>query len=503
MDKFPVPRPFQVTAHEELRKGFMQGHKNQILLAATGGGKTYLGLKFVSESLKKGKRAIFLCDRTTLINQTSETADKYGLNEHGIIQANHWRRNESLPFQIASVQTIAKRGYWPAADLIVVDEAHTLYETVTKYIDGTNAAVIGLSATPFTKGLGKHYSNLINATTMHELVTSGVLVPMRIYSCKKIDMTGAKTSDGEWTDSEVSRRGMEIVGDVVSEWLKYGQHRKTIVFGATIKHCEEMCRQFLDVGVMAAVFTSHTTDIERKALLDEFRKADGYLKVLISVEALAKGFDVPDVSCVVDCRPLRKSLSTAIQMWGRGLRSAPSKTDCILLDHSGNILRFHEDFTDIYFNGLAALDDGEALDRKVRPEVSDEEVKGCPQCGYKPFFKRCMACGYEYQAQSLMEHVPGEMQEVPQAVMLGKKKLADDHQHLWNQLCSYARAHSKPDKQRGRAYHLYCDITGKKPIWNFNGAPEVEVSANVVNKIKSMSIAYAQGRAKGAQHAVH
>ena len=88
-------------------------------------------------------------------------------------------------------------------------------------------------------------------------------------------------------------------------------------------------------GVMAAVFTSHTTPTERKALLDEYRKPDSDLRVLISVEALAKGFDVPDVGCVVDCRPLRKSLSTAIQMWGRGLRASPEtgKTDCILLDH--------------------------------------------------------------------------------------------------------------------------------------------------------------------------
>ena len=83
------------------------------------------------------------------------------------------------------------------------------------------------------------------------------------------------------------------------------------------------------------MFCADTTKAEREAILKEYRKPDSAIRVLISVEALAKGFDVPDVGCVVDCRPLRKSLSTAIQMWGRGLRSSPEtgKTDCILLDH--------------------------------------------------------------------------------------------------------------------------------------------------------------------------
>lgn len=504
-NKFPEPRPFQVSAHEELRKGFSAGNKNQILCSATGSGKTFSGLKFAFEALKKGKRVLFVCDRTTLINQTSETADRYGLISHGIIQANHWRRNENLPFQIGSVQTLAKRGYWPKADLIIVDEAHTLYKAVTDYIGSTKAAVIGLTATPFTKGLGKHYSHIVNATTMHGLVQSGVLVPMRIFSCKKINMKGAKTLGGEWTDIEAEKRGLEIVGDVVSEWLKHGENRKTIVFGATIKHCQEICKQFLDVGVMAAVFTAETKDVERKYLLDEFRKPNSSLRVLISVEALAKGFDVPDVGCVSDCRPLRKSLSTAIQMWGRGLRSSPEtgKQDCILLDHSGNILRFNEDFTDIYFNGVNSLDDGEKLDQKIRPEKEDREIKGCPSCGYKPFFKRCMACGYEINDPSLLEHVPGEMQEITQAVMAGKKKLADDHYHLWQQVCTYAREHSAPEKQKGRAYHLYKDIAGREPGWYFHTTPNTEITNNVMNKIKSMTIAYVRGKAKGATHAVH
>src|SRR5574337_1713188 len=102
-------------------------------------------------------------------------------------------------------------------------------------------------------------------------------------------------------------------------------------------------------------------------------------------------------------------------MWGRGLSSSPEtgKTDCYLLDFSGNIIRFAADYSEIFFDGLDALDAGEKLDKAIRRDDEDKpEVKACPACGFKPFAKRCIACGHEHQAQSLIEHQPGEMQEI-------------------------------------------------------------------------------------------
>lgn len=492
--KFPEPRAFQIDAHQQLRQGFKDGHKNQLIMAPTGAGKTYLGLRICNEAMQRGKKAVFLCDRTTLINQTSDVADKYGLKKHGVIQANHWRRDDEMLLQIASVQTIAKRAFWPSLDVLVIDEAHTMYKPWVDYAMSTGAAVIGLSATPFSTGLGKVFSNLINATTMHELTQTGVLVPMRIFSCTKPDMTGAATAGGEWTDKAAEERGMEIVGDVVAEWQRFAENRKTIVFGATIRHCEEMCASFVNAGIMAAVFTSDTTAAERKILLDEYRKPDSNLRVLISVEALAKGFDVPDVGCVCDARPLRKSLSTAIQMWGRGLRSSPEtgKKDCYLLDFSGNIIRFAEDFTEVFFNGLDKLDDGEKLDKKIRKD-EDYEPTGCPRCNHMPFHKRCMACGYEKPQRQMEDVRAGDMKEIFIGEGKNKKKLADSAEHLWHQIVAYAKVHSAPEKQQGRAYHLFKKMTGQDPMWRFTTAPAVEISRNVHNKIQSMNMAYKKG----------
>lgn len=488
--KFPTPRPFQTSAREKLRAGFVAGHRCQMLMSPTGSGKTILAMFLAHESLQKGKRVIFVADRRTLINQTSEVADSLGLISHSVLMAGHWRFNPALPFQIASAQTLARRS-WPDSDLIIVDEAHTQLKAVTDHIQTCKAAVIGLSATPFSNGLGKLYGNLVNATTMRELTESGVLVPMRIMSCTKVNMKGAATAGGEWTDRAAQERGMEIVGDVAHEWIKHAEGRKTIVFGATIAHCEAMAREFNNAGIMATVFTAETTEAERKEILNDFKGTDSAFKVLISVEALAKGFDQRDVSCVCDVRPLRKSLSTAIQMWGRGLRSSPEtgKTDLLLLDFSGNIVRFAEDYEAIYHDGLDALDMGEKLDKTIRKDDEEEadHPANCPQCQFVPFRKRCISCGFEIIKPSLIEHAAGEMVEFK----VGKATVGDKLA-VWEQCATLCRNQGKPETAKGRASHLYKSITGVFPrnLPEFDAVQNVPISRAVMNKAKANAIAY-------------
>lgn len=493
---FPTPRPFQEKAHQALREGYRNKHRNQLICASTGSGKTILALRVIYEAIQKGKRAAFICDRTALINQTSEVADSLGL-PHGIIQADHWRKDREKNFQIASIQTLARRN-WPSFDVIVNDECHTMYSAFTEFANDKshNCAIIGLSATPFTKGLGLVYSNLIVAATMDELTRDGYLVPMRVFSCRRPDMTGAETAGGEWTDRAAEKVEMALVGDVVSEWVKFGENKKTICFGATIKHCEELCRRFNEAGIVAALYTAHTTQEEREEILEAFKDLEGPLKILISVAALAKGFDAPFVENVIDCRPLRKSLSEAVQMWGRGARISPEtgKKEYRLLDFSGNIIRMWEDFEDFYFNGVKSLDTAEKLDAKIRKDEEKFE-SACPKCGNSPFFKRCTACGHEKISLSLVQHLPGVMEEIT----IGKKKAADSPAHLWQQLLTYTRAQGNPLTIRGRSAHLFKEITGAFPPRHFSlDLPDVEITAAVRGKIRSRQIAYAKGMQRRA-----
>jgi DNA repair protein RadD len=497
--QFPEAREFQERAHQALREGFRAGHRKQLLVAPTGAGKTYIGLRIAHEALAKGNRAVFVCDRTALINQTSARADEYGLTSHAIVQADHWRRDNSMPFQIASIQTVDARGYWPPADVLIIDEAHTQHSAWVEHLKTTSAAVIGLTATPCSKGLGLSFTNMVNAATMHELTQAGVLVPMRILTCVTPDMKGAATSGGEWTNKAAAEREMQIIGDVVSEWQKHSENRKTIAFGADIAYCTQLVQRFNEAGIGAATFTSETGQTERVALLTEFAKPNSSIRILVSVEALAKGFDVQDIGCVIDARPLRKSLSTAIQMWGRGLRSSrdTGKTECLLLDHSGNIRRFHDDFVDVYFNGFVGLDMAEKMDGVVRKDPEEDfHPSGCPQCKHKPFRRRCLACGFEKESQALASEQAGEMQEI----RIGEKVIASDKHNLWQQLCAYARQHSTPEKRAGRAFHLYRDITGERPprSWHIDFTEDAPITRGTLSKIKSLRIAFIKGRQKAA-----
>jgi superfamily II DNA or RNA helicase len=493
--KFPAPRPFQAATRARAREAVRNGYRKIMVCSPTGSGKTIFAMYLIFEALERGKCVVFVCDRITLINQTAETAWKLGFRDFGVIQAQHPLTRPEAPFQIASAQTLARRT-WPKADLIIVDEAHTQLSAWTDEVKRTDAIVIGLSATPMSKGLGAEgmFQYLINATDMKTLVGLETLVPMRVFASIRPDMGGAAIAGGEWTDRAAEERGMEIIGDVVSEWFRHARERQTIVFGATIRHCEEICRRFIEAGIVARVYCSTTPDAERVEMLAGFKA--GIVQVLVSVEALAKGFDVPAVSCVIDCRPLRKSFSTWIQMIGRGLRCSPEtgKTDCVLLDLSGNSARFAADYIDLYENGLDSLDKGQKLDTDVRKEKDEKEVRACPKCGFWPFMQTCLGCGHAIVPKALVEHGAGTTTEV----VLGGKKLAESHRDLFGQCLQYAREHSVPEKQFWRAKFLYQQMTGQLPPrdWTFDNTPALPVSMETSKRIAYHNIRRIKGRAK-------
>jgi hypothetical protein len=101
-----------------------------------------------------------------------------------------------------------------------------------------------------------------------------------------------------------------------------------------------------------------------------------------------------------------------------------------------------------------------------------------------------MSCGYEFVPKDTTDAVAGNMQEIFIGSGQQKKKLADSAKHLWDQICTYARFHSQPQYQKGRAWHLYKQITGLESPYNFSISPNVEITTNTYNKIQSMNIAY-------------
>ena len=483
-------RPYQLEAIEQVRAHIRAGAKNVCLVAPTGSGKTVIGSHLLNEASTKMRKSVFVVDRITLTNQTSETLDNYGIS-HGVMQGNHERVRPWERVQVASAQTLARRR-WPESDLIIVDECHTVMKTVADRISKREAVTIGLTATPFTKGLGKLYDALVNVTTTNRLIADGFLAPYRIFAAGEPDMKGVKVVAGEWVEGEASKRALQVVGDVVVEYTRHGEGRKFICSACDVAHAEEIARQFKAAGIRVEAYSYRTSDEDRLRLVQEFRKPDSQIRGLVSPVALTKGFDVPDIGCVIMARPLRKSLAEHIQFFGRGLRIHPNKVDCIVLDHSGNSLRFWNEWNDFFETGATELDDGKRQEKKPKDEKEPEAIK-CPQCKHLHMPRpTCPCCGYAYPKKQSVQHVAGDLREL---VAAGDRNALSTH--IWPQVCGYVRQHDgtgDTDRMRRRALALYKQMTGGWPKGDFASTQSAPVSEQVAGKIRSLNIAYIKGR---------
>jgi superfamily II DNA or RNA helicase len=462
-------RSYQEQTLIALREGFAKGKRAQILYAPTGAGKTEMAIELMRATKAKGNKAAMLLDRIVLCDQTSKRLEKYKI-EHGVMQAGHWRYRPYEPIQVCSAQTLEKRGTFPGLNLLIVDEAHQTREQTIEFIkNNPNVRVIGLTATPFTKGLGKVYDNVVSTVTTKELVEQKILVPLRVFIAKEIDMTGAKKVAGEWSQAEASTRGMKITGDVVSEWVGktleiFGKPMKTIVFASGVDHGVHLARKFQTEGYNFICISYKDDEEWKKKVIEDFSKPDTKIQGLIATDILTKGFDVPDVAIGISARPFSKSLSSHIQQMGRVMRGCEGKEFAVWLDHSGNYLRFREDWEEVFEQGVDELDEGK---EKAKKEPSDKvkEDSKCPKC--QALWPRgsdtCYNCGHVKEKKNQVIAVQGEMVELTGTATRESK------QDFWNQMVWLMRYQNW---NKGRAAHTYKDMFGVWPRNLADNRPE-------------------------------
>lgn len=289
-------RPYQEEMLVALREKFREGKRSIVLYAPTGAGKTETSIALLDAARTKFNRSAMILDRIVLVNQTSERLDKYGI-DHGVLQSGHWRWRPYEFIQVCSAQTLERRGRMEEVTLLIIDECHATRKQTTEFIkNNPQVRVIGLSATPFTKGMGKVYDGIVSTVTTKQLVDQNVLVPLRVYISKEIDMTGAKKVAGEWSSAEASDRGMKIVGDVVTEWIAkthqiFGGPKKTIVFAAGVSHGIELSRKFQEQGYNFVCVSYRDEEEFKTQIIKDFEKPDSDIHGLIATDILTKGFD--------------------------------------------------------------------------------------------------------------------------------------------------------------------------------------------------------------------
>lgn len=481
-----VLRPHQVLGKDLIRKSYAQGNRRIVLGAPCAYGKTKTSVSIAVDAVAKGKKVLFICDRVKLIQQSIEAFDEENIHI-GVIQAYNERYDPKAMIQIASVQTLARRIQYrmPEVDLVIVDECHTHYKAVQAMMDRfNNVLFIGLSGTPFSKGLGKAYQDLVVPITAEELMQKGYLTPVEYYGGASVDVTNLKTkrlpTGGSDFDVNSLAKATEddkvMTGDVIKNWKAHANGMMTIAFSPSIKHSKYLVEMFNENGIGAVHIDGYMDDEERQMIFKGHEK--GEFLVLSCSQLLSTGYDSPKVQCLVDLYPT-KSKILFVQRWGRITRKHEGKDKAIYLDHAGNIQRhgmFPEEIVP------ETLDDGEKNydEKKLVKEKKESKPKECPKCHAIMKGIRCV-CGYEYPIQEAIETTPEMLKKMDRYTM-------DQKMDFYSGLLHIAKTKNYSD---GWAYYTYKNKFGVFP----NKKPERKPpSQEVQNFIKHLQIRYAKGK---------
>lgn len=483
----PQPKPMrehQLRAIGMLRQALRTGQDRIVLQMATGAGKTRTAAEIINGALAKGKRVAFTVPAISLIDQTVAAFEAEGIDAIGVMQANHARTDRYAPVQVVSVQTLNRRDR-PLADIVIVDECHVQHKPVLDWMaDRERGTVfIGLTATPWAKGMADHWQGLVIPVTMQDLIEAGFLSPFRVYAPSSPDLSGVKVVAGDYHEGQLAEvmGGASIVADVVQTWKQRAQGLPTLVFAVNKAHAAQLVQQFADAGVQMGYCDDRVDLIERQYLFRQMARGD--LAGIVNIGTLTTGVDA-DIRCVVLARPT-KSEMLFVQMIGRGLRTAPGKDEALILDHADNHARMGF-VTDIHHDKLLS---GREKPHPTKQEKGETTPKPCPGCGTLKKGGPCPSCGFKPERQSEVEVEEGELVEFKAKP---PKHNREEKQRFWSMANHVDQARGKGGKLAKALYR------SKFGVWpqGLNDAP-IQPDGAFLSYERSRRIAYAKG--KGAR----
>jgi DNA repair protein RadD len=414
-------RPHQVRAIADVRAAYVEGCRAPILCAPTGAGKTFTAAEIIKSAIAKGKRVWFLAHLREILDDTSRRLDTAGI-KHGFIMAGK-PRNLHEYVQIVSVQTAMRRQFAIKPGLIIIDECHlAIANTYKKVIEAAGSPpILGLTGTPCRldgRGLGEMFDRIIPTCSTRDLIDDGMLAPIRYYAPSKPKLDDIRMRAGDYALDQLEEvvRRSTITGDAVSHYKRVCPGKRAVAFCVSIKHADDVAEAFKRAGYRAMSISGKSTKQERDFALQGLR--DGRLDVVCNAQLWVAGVDVPQIECIILLRPT-KSLTFYLQSIGRGLRTAPGKEACIVLDHAGCIFE----------HGPPDGPRQWSLDaRRKRSKLSAPAVRECPSCfaAHEPA-PVCPLCGhvYERQQRNGPEQVDGSLAAVDLQAMYREMRDAE------------------------------------------------------------------------------
>jgi DNA repair protein RadD len=406
-------RPYQREAVDAVYEFLRARDDNPCVVIPTAGGKTPVMATICRDAVQTWNgRVLILAHVKELLEQAAEKLHLVAPDlPVGIYSAGLKRRDLGYAITIAGIQSVYERACdVGAVDLVIVDEAHLIppdgegmYRTFLADMKRISplTRVIGLTATPFRLKSGTICApeNILNGVCfevgVRELIVQGYLCPLRTKAGSlKPDTDQLHVRGGEYVAGEVEQL-MDDDNLVLSACREIVEHtkdrRSVLIFASGVKHGMHIAdvlraRHKVECGFVCG----ETLPFERDETLRRFR--DGELKYLCNVNILTTGFDAPNIDCVALVRP---TLSPGLyyQMVGRGFRLHPGKTDCLILDFGGNVLR-HGPVDQLRVDGLGSNGTGPA------------PAKECPQCHeiIAAGYAQCPACGHVFPPPERRTH---------------------------------------------------------------------------------------------------
>ena len=348
-------RPYQTECLERIQNS--TARRNAIVIP-TGGGKTVI---FASYALRYKLKTLVLSHRRELIEQTKETFLKLDPScSVGIVMGNH--NDTDAQVTIASIQTLARRQRLRQLptdyDLIICDEAHHSiadsylrvfyrYSLIDLYACGVDNSkglqaywnpdrtLLGVTATPERtdkESLDAIFDEVVYRISIADLIPK-YLSDFRCITCDAgVDLSHVRSTTGDLNTEQLGQALsdgglLESLPDVINQRLSDRQH--ILIFLPNVASASEATNILNTAGISTGCVLGSTPSEERKQKLEDFQ--EGTLRVLVNCMVLTEGFDCPCIDALIVARPTKSPLLIQ-QMVGRGLRVAPGKKDCLILD---------------------------------------------------------------------------------------------------------------------------------------------------------------------------
>lgn len=371
-----TPRPYQQRCIAALAEARAQGETSALVVMASGLGKTPTLIFDLEQYLTEfpDARVLFLCDQETILVQSKAKFRKYFGEEYsyGLYSGSH-KTLHRVNFMFATLQSVRDHPEdFPvdAYDYIAVDEAHhssadTYAPTIQRF---QYRFLLGLTATPDRED-GRNildiYGRVVFEMDVFDGWAEGYLAPTdyrlmlddfderELQKCLDPEYSGMKISMAQLNRTIFApKRDDEIVA-AIREQTADLENPRIFVFRNNIQHAETMAEHF---GGEAAVVHSGQSSSLNFAILSAFQA--GQINIVISVNMLNEGVDVPEADCVVFLR-VTDVKRIFFQQLGRGLRLSTGKRVVRVLDFVSAIERI-----------VMILEMEETAKQRIKPESS-------------------------------------------------------------------------------------------------------------------------------------